>query len=332
VDISHACMSPGGPLDRLRCRTAGAMDIPEDVRTIPAADVAPVEGDDGLLGRGALGEVRRGTWRAAQGVEATPVALKRLFMLRDDRAALADMGGALAPEERAAVAAAFLRECTVLSRANHPNLLPFYGIVLDESAQPLFMATALAPSGSLRDLCQQERYEHLRDGAGSMALSHALAVDVLHDIFLALEYLHTRAQPVIHRDVKPANVLIELVNYSDRSNHCPWCSKCNGGGGIQSCGYDGPAASLAHLLASAKLQPRVPRIKSNLLTFNQSVYCPSGVSHNMAENASIYVPSGCQPNSGAANSSRDGCHLHVFLVGCDGEGFFSPLVTHDHAQ
>ena len=132
--------------------------------------------------------------------------------------------------------------------------------------------------------------------------------------------------------VQSGHCIPTATNYSDRSNHCPWCSKCNGGGGIQSCGYDGPAASLAHLLASAKLQPRVPRIKSNLLTFNQSVYCPSGVSHNMAENASIYVPSGCQPNSGAANSSRDGCHLHVFLVGCDGEGFFSPLVTHDHAQ
>ena len=41
-------------------------------------------------------------------------------------------------------------------------------------------------------------------------LSHALVVDVLLDVSLALEYLHTRAEPVIHRDVKPANVLVEF--------------------------------------------------------------------------------------------------------------------------
>ena len=126
------------------------------------------------------------------------------------------MGGAPSAEEKAAVVAAFMRECVILSRANHPNILEFYGLVLDDARQPLFMATALAESGTVRDLCQHERYTHLRSAGeglpdgGSALLSHALVVDVLLDVFLALEYLHTRAEPVLHRDVKPANVLVEF--------------------------------------------------------------------------------------------------------------------------
>ena len=184
------------------------MDIPADVTAIPTAEIVPVEGDEGVLGRGALGEVRRGRWVTAGGGE-TGVALKRLFMLRDDAAALAEIGGALSAEEKASVVTAFLRECVILSRANHPNILPFYGIVVDEARQPLYMATALVESGTLRDMLLHERYAHLRSDVGGVAvLSHALVVDVLLDVFLALEYLHTRAEPVIHRDVKPANILV----------------------------------------------------------------------------------------------------------------------------
>lgn len=189
------------------------MEIPEGITVIPEAEVVEVDGDAGILGRGALGEVRRGRWvPGAAGAVETPVALKRLFLLRNDVAALAEMGGALSEEERAAIVETFLTECATLSSANHPNILPFYGIVLDAARQPVFMATALVPSGSLSNLCRDERYAHFRihheDGTG--VLSYAVVVDVLHDVFLALEYLHTRAQPVIHRDVKPANILVEL--------------------------------------------------------------------------------------------------------------------------
>jgi hypothetical protein len=107
------------------------MDIPPDVPVLRAADVVALEGDAGLLGRGALGEVRRGVWITAEGEAETAVALKRLFLLRTDNAALAEMGGALTATDRAAVADAFLRECVILSRASHPNILPFYGIVMD---------------------------------------------------------------------------------------------------------------------------------------------------------------------------------------------------------
>jgi len=197
------------------------MDIPADVSVIPSAEVTVVEGAGGLLGRGALGEVRRGRW-VQVGHEMKEVALKRLFLLRDDAASLAEMGGGLSAEDKKAVVAAFLRECVSLSRAKHPNVLPFYGIVMDDARQPLFMATALVMSGSLRDMCKSERYAYLRnraecDGAVSQ-LSHAMVVDVLLDLFLALEYLHSCAEPVIHRDIKPDNLLVNFTSAGQFQN------------------------------------------------------------------------------------------------------------------
>ena len=74
------------------------MELPAGVEAIPSAQIVPVEGNEGILGRGALGEVRRGVW-VTEGGNETAVALKRLFMLRDDDTAMAEMGGALLPEE-----------------------------------------------------------------------------------------------------------------------------------------------------------------------------------------------------------------------------------------
>ena len=107
--------------------------------TIPIADIALVEGSEGVIGHGALGEVRRATWGG------TTVALKDLFMLRTDTAALARMGGALDPELRAAVRAKFARECDFMRRARHPNVLQFVGVVVDGECQPQYLATELGP-------------------------------------------------------------------------------------------------------------------------------------------------------------------------------------------
>eukprot|EP01052_Picozoa_sp_SAG31_P011828 SAG31_NODE_679_length_12887_cov_3.259540_11_plen_638_part_00 len=213
------------------------LELPADVPTIPVAEIETVPGPAGLLGHGALGEVRKGRWRpGAPGLAAAqqqqlgqqPVALKQLFFLREDPAAAAAMGGLISPEERRAVIQTFLRECRLLSHAVHPNILQFLGIVMAPSPQPhqppqpLYMATALVPSGSLRDLCQSPRFARMRGppaaapgGSGPGVLSLAVVVDVLHDIFLGLEYLHGRAVPVLHRDIKPANILVEVTGGGD---------------------------------------------------------------------------------------------------------------------
>jgi hypothetical protein len=61
-----------------------AFQVPDDAEfAIPLDEVNITAGAEGLLGRGTLGEVRKGDWNG------TPVALKDLLMLRTDAEAYA---------------------------------------------------------------------------------------------------------------------------------------------------------------------------------------------------------------------------------------------------
>merc|ERR1712093_317584 len=110
-------------------------------QTFRLADVVVGE----RIGSGALGEVRRGT------IGDVGVALKALHMLRTDAAAQAQWGGALSPAERRHQLEVFRRECDTMRGLVHPNILPFVGVVVDDTpaAEPLYLATQLIPSGTL---------------------------------------------------------------------------------------------------------------------------------------------------------------------------------------
>ena len=124
---------------------------------IPDEEVAVVAGVDGLIGQGALGEVRKGTYRGV------PVALKGLHLLRTDTASVAAMGGALTPQERRRVLEGFMKECHTLRRCVHPNIVPFVGVVT-RANEPLYLALQYIPTGTLHDLLYAERYAAMRTG------------------------------------------------------------------------------------------------------------------------------------------------------------------------
>ena len=91
-------------------------------------------------------------------------------------------------------------ECTIWSRLSHPNIVSFYGMA--STANSLFLVCEFFPSGSLL-----ERNQRLRRSKADPPTMVAL-VDELQQIASGMEYLHSLDPPVLHRDLKSANILI----------------------------------------------------------------------------------------------------------------------------
>jgi serine/threonine protein kinase len=129
---------------------------------------------DRLIGRGGMGVVYLATDRRLH----RPVAIK---LIVDDRATDASF------RER------FEREAQLTASIDHPNVIPVYAA--GEIDGQLYLATRFVDG---TDLHQTLR----RDGP----LSPERAVDVVRQVGDALDAAH--AAGLVHRDVKPANVLL----------------------------------------------------------------------------------------------------------------------------
>jgi len=86
----------------------------------------------------------------------------------------------------------FTQEARAVAQLDHPNIVPVYDF--DQTGDVAYIVFKYVESGSLRSMMN----------GGPMELG--LAVDIVMQIGLALGYAHKRG--VIHRDVKPSNVLI----------------------------------------------------------------------------------------------------------------------------
>ena len=127
---------------------------------------------ESVLGQGAWGNVRQGTFRGCQ------VAIKEIHEL------------ILSPHNRRL----FEREMSIASCCRHPNLLQFIGATNDDG-RPLFITELLETS--LRRLLSER------------ALNHEEIVSLALDVSKGLNYLHlNRPLPIIHRDISSANVLL----------------------------------------------------------------------------------------------------------------------------
>src|SRR5579885_2236243 len=129
------------------------------------------------IGGGGMAEVYRARQLTAFGRE---VALK---VIRTDLSA--------SDEFRAR----FLREAQAISRLSHPNILPL--IEFGEERETLYLVMPLVREGTLRDLIRQ------REGA----LPLEEAVTLFLQLCSAVQYAHE--QGIIHRDIKPQNVLLQ---------------------------------------------------------------------------------------------------------------------------
>ena len=97
--------------------------------------------------------------------------------------------------------ARFQREAKFAAKLEHPNIVPVYE--LGEIQGSYFLAMKFMPGGSLKDLLAK---------AGQIAFPRAL--QITRQIADALEFAHQ--QGLVHRDVKPANILFEAGDSTAR--------------------------------------------------------------------------------------------------------------------
>jgi tetratricopeptide (TPR) repeat protein len=156
----------------------------EHETTVPHRNVLPIPGGaapriaqyeiEGELGRGGMGVV----YRARDTALGRPVALK---MILDPRRA--------GPEE----VARFEREAKAAARLRHPGIVQVYGAGVHEGRP--YIALELVQGESLGALLERG------------ALPPRRVAEVVMKVARALAYAHSEG--IIHRDVKPANVLID---------------------------------------------------------------------------------------------------------------------------
>ncbi len=88
----------------------------------------------------------------------------------------------------------FRREAQVIAKLEHPHIVPIYAYGIDQGVP--WMSMRLVPGGSLYSLLKAKE-----------GLGHGVILKMLAGVASALDYAH--AAGVIHRDVKPQNILID---------------------------------------------------------------------------------------------------------------------------
>jgi len=146
-----------------------------------------------MLGRGGMAEVFR-----AQAADGPKVALKRLLPRFADK------------PERVAL---FLEETRIARQLSHPNIVR----VLDsgEHGGCCFLVLELVDGMDLRGLCTELARQAQREGPSYRGqergvLPPALAAFIGIRAAEGLAYMHGLEPGVIHRDIGPTNILVDL--------------------------------------------------------------------------------------------------------------------------
>ncbi|WCJ30066.1 Protein kinase superfamily protein with octicosapeptide/Phox/Bem1p domain [Euphorbia peplus] len=142
------------------------------------------------LGSGTFGTVYHGKWRG------TDVAIKRI----NERCFAGK------PTEQERMIEDFWNEAIKLAELHHPNVVAFYGMVLDGPGGSVATVTEYMVNGSLRNALQKNE----------RSIDRRKRLLVAMDVAFGMEYLHEKN--IVHFDLKSDNLLVNL-----RDPHRPIC-------------------------------------------------------------------------------------------------------------
>ena len=98
------------------------------------------------------------------------------------------------------------REINTMSQLRHPNLLQFIGAVLDHpSGNPMIITEVM-------DTSLRKAYE-MKELTTDLGCRPVI-LSIMRDVAVGLNYLHCLPDPIIHRDVSSANVLLESKGHN----------------------------------------------------------------------------------------------------------------------
>ena len=161
---------------------------PSSSSTFPGLVIENVVFTDIRLGSGADATVFEVDWNG------TPCAAKRLHeVLLEDQSA----GGV------AKLLSNFEAECLTWSKLRHPGVVQFLGVHMDRRSRlPVLVMEKM--DTSLRT--------YLEDHSKEEFSLHQKAF-VLRQVTQALAYLHSQNPPLVHHDLSPNNVLLNVVSF-----------------------------------------------------------------------------------------------------------------------
>eukprot|EP01088_Endostelium_zonatum_P015504 TRINITY_DN3836_c0_g1_i1.p1 TRINITY_DN3836_c0_g1~~TRINITY_DN3836_c0_g1_i1.p1 ORF type:complete len:678 (-),score=150.23 TRINITY_DN3836_c0_g1_i1:6-2039(-) len=137
------------------------------------------------IGRGSYGDVFLGRWHG------TNVAVKKL------PAQILNTHSSLSDEEKEEWFADFQREATIMRSLRHPNILQLLATYLDPPDLCIIME--YMERGSLYNVIHDKTF----------SLSWKIMRSILMDAARGMAYLHNSEPPVIHRDLKSHNLLVD---------------------------------------------------------------------------------------------------------------------------
>jgi len=132
---------------------------------------------DEQIGSGSFSEVYKGRWLGAT------VAVKR-FMVNHHI-------------ETDEVVQDFVKESKLMSKLRHPNIVQFMGVCIQ--MPHLYMVTEFCERGNLQHILRDKKIKL------SLRKTLSMAADAARGMF----YLHSSTPPIIHRDFKSANLLVD---------------------------------------------------------------------------------------------------------------------------